>query len=166
MNNNLVYIFCLIYVIVYLVISIYQKPNFEFFYSYQDSNSNSNSDSNINTYSIEGFGDQETDQKLMEEIKKVIENSKLELKEQQIEQEKQNKKINELKAFITQAREDLMIHRNKEHKEMTNVHSQMDKGESLTQVMSSSNGLKGYGNAGSEGNTGNNYHLNFNLENE
>ena len=163
MNNNLVYIFCLIYVIVYLVISIYQKPNFEFFYSYQDSDTNI---SDINTNSIEGFEDQETDQKLMDEIKKAIENSKLELKEQQIEQEKQNKKIKELKAFITQAREDLMIHRNKEHKEMTNVHSQMDKGESLTQVMSSSNGLKGYGNAGSEGNTGNNYHLNFNLENE
>jgi hypothetical protein len=163
MNNNLVYIFCLIYVIVYLVISIYQKPNFEFFYSYQENDTNI---SDINTNSIEGFDDQETDQKLMDEIKKAIENSKLELKEQQIEQEKQNKKIKELKAFITQAREDLMIHRNKEHKEMTNVHSQMDKGESLTQVMSSSNGLKGYGNAGSEGNTGNSYHLNFNLENE
>lgn len=163
MNNNLVYIFCLIYVIVYLVISIYQKPNFEFFYNYQDSNSNSDSNNNdIHTNNIEGF----TNLVLMDEIKKAIENSKLELKEQQIEQEKQNKKIKELKAFITQAREDLMIHRNKEHKEMTNVHSQMSEGESLTQVMSSSNGLVGYGNAGSEGNTGNNYHLNFNLENE
>lgn len=165
MNNNLVYIFCLIYVIVYLVISIYQKPNFEFFYSYQDNNTE-NTNTNNNTNSIEGFEDKENDQKLMDEIKKAIENSQLQLKEQQIEQEKQNKKMNELKAFITQAREDLMTHRKKEHKEMTNVHSQMSEGESLTQVMSSSNGLKGYGNAGSGGNTGNSYHLNFNLENE
>jgi len=174
MNNNLVSILCLIYIIVYLVVSIYQKPNFEFFYSFQDTNRNSIegfSEKKIGTESESetqtGTGKQdESEATLMEQIKKAIEQSKLELKEQQAEQEIQNKKINELKAFINQARDDLIIYRNKEHKEMSNIHSQMTGGESLTQVMSSSNGLTGYGNAGSEGKSGNNYNLNFNLENE
>ena len=168
MNNRLVVILCLVYITVFIVLRIYHKPNFEFFYSYQDSNSN-NSDSYNTINSIEGFEDNVPSAELKAEIEKAIEESQLKFHEHKKVQIKQDELIDELKNFVNQARDELIIHRKRENKD-SNIYSNVSQDDSLTQVMSGSssiiNSLGKFGDAGSKSGNGKDYNLNFNLDDE
>ena len=168
MNNNLVVILCLVYIIVFLVLRIYNKPNFEFFYSYQESESdNSNSYNTIN--SIEGFEDNSISEELKAEIEKAIKESQVKFHEHKKVQIKQDELIDELKDFINQARDELIIHRKRENKD-SNIYSSVSQGDSLSQVMSGSstvlNSIDKFGDTGSKSGNGKDYNLNFNLNEE
>tara|TARA_Y100000389_G_scaffold203211_1_gene250911 strand:+ start:122 stop:631 length:510 start_codon:yes stop_codon:yes gene_type:complete len=169
MNNNLVTIVCLVYVIVYLVLRIYQKPNFEFFYAVQGGSRNIEE---FSTGSSDNGNDGATtsEDKLIADIKKALTESEEKFKDQQQKQINQNKLINELKEFVNQARDELVIHRNTEKQEMSNIHSQINNGDSLSQVMSGTstiaNSVGKFGDSGSKSASGNDYNLNFNLDDE
>ena len=168
MNNRLVVILCLVYITVFIVLRIYHKPNFKFFYSFQDRNSN-NSDSCNTINSIEGFEDNVPSAELKAEIEKAIEESQLKFHEHKKVQIKQDELIDELKNFVNQARDELIIHRKRENKD-SNIYSNVSQGDSLTQVMSGSssiiNSLGKFGDAGSKAGNGKDYNLNFNLDDE
>ena len=160
--NNLLIIFCLAYIIVYLVVTIHNKPNFEFFDSPSPSGSKGVSDGEGEK--IGGYKDEDA---LITAIKKEIEKNKEMFYKQESEQNIQNTQIKELSQQVDKFRDDLMLFMKNENRENGNVHSSINPDDSLSQMLSVSgssslgNAVGGFGNAGSKGK---NYNLNFNLQ--
>ena len=153
--NNLVIIFCLAFVIIYLVVSIYNKPNFEFFSPAQSD------EEAMNLENLKPVGDNE----LIEAIEKEILKNKEMFYKQESHQNVQNNQIKELKQEVDKLKEDLMMLIKNENND--NLHSDINQDDSLSQMLSVSgnsslgSSVDGFGNAGSKGK---NYNLNFNLQ--
>ena len=171
--NNLLIIFCLAYVIVFLVVTIHNNPNFEFFDSPSPSGSSGSSGgsggvgsggSGNNGQKIAGFKNEDA---LITAIKKEIEKNKEMFYKQESEQNIQNTQIKEISQQVDKFRDDLMLFMKNENRENGNVHSSINPDDSLSQMLSVSgssslgNAIGGFGNAGSKGK---NYNLNFNLQ--
>ena len=159
--NNLLIIFCLAYVIIYLVVTIHNNPNFEFFDSPSPSGG---SGSGGDGEKIAGFKNEDA---LITAIKKEIEKNKEMFYKQESEQNIQNTKIKEMSQQVDKFRDDLMLFMKNENRENGNVHSSINPDDSLAQMLSVSgssslgDAIGGFGNAGSKGK---NYNLNFNLQ--
>lgn len=172
--NNLLIIFCLAYVIVFLVVTIHNNPNFEFFDSPSPSGSSrsggvgsggvGSGGSGDNGQKIAGFKNEDA---LITAIKKEIEKNKEMFYKQESEQNIQNTQIKEMSQQVDKFRDDLMLFMKNENRENGNVHSSINPDDSLSQMLSVSGGsslgnaIGGFGNAGSKGK---NYNLNFNLQ--
>lgn len=153
--NNLVIIFCLAFVIIYLVVSIYNKPNFEFFSPAQSD------EKKMNLENLKPVGDNE----LIDAIEKEIVKNKEMFYKQESHQNVQNNQIKELKQEVDKLKQDLMMLIKNENND--NLHSNINQDDSLSQMLSVSgnsslgSSFDGFGNSGSKGK---NYNLNFNLQ--
>ena len=144
---NLGFVIALSYVIVFIVMKIHQKPNFDFF----DGNAN-----------------------LSPQFSKAVEEKRKEMNKQMLEQHDQDRRIHSLKNKIDALRNDLKIIKSKEQEEMSSIYQQISSDDSLSEAMGVEggrvlNGMLGGGSRGSRGASGKggkNYNLNFNLDEE
>ena len=144
---NLGFVIALTYVIVFIVMKIHQKPNFDFF----DGNTN-----------------------LSPQFSKAVEEKRKEMNKQMLEQHDQDRRIHSLKNKIDALRNDLKIIKSKEQEEMSSIYQQISSDDSLSEAMGVEggrvlNGMLGgssRGSRGASGKGGKNYNLNFNLDEE
>ena len=142
---NLGFVIAFTYVIVFIVMKIHQKPNFDFF----DGNAN-----------------------LSPQFSKAVEEKRKEMNKQMLEQHDQDRRIHALKNKIDALRNDLKIIKSKEQEEMSSIYQQISSDDSLSEAMGVEggrvlNGMLGRGNRGrAAGKAGKNYNLNFNLDEE
>ena len=167
-------IFCLAYIIVFIVLKLWEKPNMEFFYNYQatkkdierfvgddessgststgTSSSGSTSTGTSSSGSTSGNSSTGTSQLHFSDIAE----EKLLFEQQQKIQAKQNEEISRLKKIIDQYRNDLIIIRNKDKDEINNI-----LGDSITQATSMNGGDNDFNKV-----AGKIYNLNFDLDEE
>lgn len=153
---NIKVIFALVFIIVYLVIKIYENPKYEFFYDNHD-NLVENVQQRYN---------------LSDELVAKIEQDKERFLKQTNEQNVQNRTIAELKRKIDDYRNDIIIHKNNDKDEMKSIYKKLGYDDSVAEALSASGGdlntaLKtvqevGLKNGNFKG--GKNYNLNFNLD--
>lgn len=159
--NNLLIILCLVYIKVYLVLSIYNKPNFEFF------EPSENDLLNLEPSSSDASSNNNNSEKLIDLVTQEIEKNKKMFLEQQDHQNRQDNDIAEFKQQVDSLRNDLIQYRKQESNDSNNIHTSIKPNDSVSQMLSASGGknlsnsLNGFGNAGSKGK---NYNLNFNLQ--
>ena len=142
---NIKVIFAFVYIIVYLVIRIYDNPKFEFFTASQN--------------------DLTLDAQVMAEIEK----DKERFLKQEREQTTQNRKIAELKRKIDEYRNDIVIYKNNDQDDTKSIYKKMGYDDSVAEALSASGGdlntaLKTVERTGKK--NGKNYNFNFNLNNE
>lgn len=167
-------IFCLAYIIVFIVLKFWEKPNMEFFYNYQATDKDierfvghneSSGQSTIGGISgsitsggNSGARSSSTDtptNNIPLHFSDIAE-EKLLFEQQQKIQAKQNEEITRLKKIIDQYRNDLIIIRNKDKDEINNI-----LGDSITQATSMNGGKNDFNNV-----AGKIYNLNFDLDEE
>lgn len=104
-----------VYVIVYVCITIYNKPNLEFFYAEETT-------STATDISLSGSTEQTLD-----EATKIF-------MEQESEQNIQNKSIRDLKKRVDTLRNDIVILKNKEKDEYRNIYNKIGMEDSVSQI--------------------------------
>ena len=145
-NLNCGFVIALTFVIIYLVVKIYQNPRFEFFDAHNSSGLNPSFSS-------------------------AVEAKRKEMNSQMLEQYDQDKRINSIKNKIDALRNDLQIIKSKEQEELSSIYEQINGGDSVAEAMGVDGGNKlrgmlGAGGAGGAGGKGKNFNLNFNLDEE
>ena len=177
-------IFCLAYIIVFIVLKLWEKPNMEFFYNYQatkkdierfvgddessGSTSTGTSSSGSTSTGTSSSGSTSTGTSSSGSTSgnsstgtsqlhfSDIAEEKLLFEQQQKIQAKQNEEISRLKKIIDQYRNDLIIIRNKDKDEINNI-----LGDSITQATSMNGGDNDFNKV-----AGKIYNLNFDLDEE
>ena len=157
-------VFCLAYIIVFIVLKFWEKPNMEFFFNYQATNkdiekfvghegSNASSSSSASSNSEPAtsnsgidFSDIAKERELFEQQQKI--------------QAKQNEEISLVKKIVDDYRNDLIIIQNKSKDEMNSI-----MGDSITQAASMNGGNNNF-NSIAGGNSGRTFNLNFDLDEE
>ena len=157
-------VFCLAYIIVFIVLKFWEKPNMEFFFNYQatdrdiekfvghqGSNSSSGSSASSNSAPATSnsgidFSDIAKERELFERQQKI--------------QAKQNEEISLVKKIVDDYRNDLIIIQNKNKDEMNSI-----MGDSITQAVSMNGGNNNF-NSIANGNSGRTFNLNFDLDDE
>ena len=113
---NIKVIFAFVYIIVYLVIRIYDNPKFEFFSASQN--------------------DLTLDAQVMAEIEK----DKERFLKQEREQTTQNRTISELKRKIDEYRNDIVIYKNNDKDDTKSIYKKMGYDDSVAEALSASGG--------------------------
>ena len=141
---DLGFIIAFSYVIIYIVVKIYLKPNYDHF---------------------DGLD------YLSPEFSQAVDSKRYELKQQQLHQYDQDKRINSLKNKVDFLRQDLKIIKSKDEEETRTMYNTIYGSDSLAQALSRKgiegiNGMTGrVGSRGSSGKmVGKNYNVNFNLD--
>lgn len=138
---DLGFIIAFSYVIIYIVVKIFLKPNYDHF---------------------DGLD------YLSPEFSQTIDSKRYELKQQQLHQYDQDKRINGLKNKVDSLRRDLKIIKSKDEEEARSIYHNVNGDDSLAQAlykegMEGMAGRKaGLGYSGGMG--GKNYNVNFNLD--
>ena len=159
MSNNILIIVVCVYIIVYIVTSIY-KPPIE---NYVSSNSGeSNSGESRNNSATDSDGLSKTD------INKFIEKLKLKdnlFLEQEKKQNVQNREISLIKQKISDFRNDLLVLRNNEKKQIETItRGDLQDDEMEKEDNNYSNNVSSTGVPGKSNISGKSYNLNFNLD--
>lgn len=132
------------FVIVYLVVKIFLKPNFDHF-------------SALDT--------------LSPEFSKAIENKRYELNQQMLQQYDQDKRINSIKNKVDSLRNDLKIIKSKEEEELRSIYQNIDENDTISQALAVPEQRNKILNSIGKGMLsprmrGKNYNLNLNLDDE
>ena len=151
MNSHKIgFIVCIVYIIVYIVLKVMNEPNFEFYTEHS-----STSDSTLSSLEMA----------YQKKLNQFLEHEK--------HQADQNRRISDLKRLIDTLRNDLVIIQQKDKDEITAINGNSSIAEvigsgSSGMVNKAMNGQSGIGGmvSGKKGLSGNNYNLNFNLEDE
>ena len=143
-NLNCGFVIALTFVIIYLVVKIYQNPRFEFFDAHDSSGFNPSFSS-------------------------AVEAKRKQMNAQMLDQYDQDKRINSIKNKIDALRNDLQIIKSKEQEELSSIYGQINGGDSVAEAMgvdggSKFRGMLGAAGTGAAGKGGKNYNLNFNLD--
>ena len=159
MSNNILIIVVCVYIIVYIVTSIY-KPPIE---NYVSSNSEtSNSGASISNSATNSEGLSKTD------INKFIEKLKLKdnlFLEQEKKQNVQNREISLIKQKISDFRNDLLVLRNNEKKQIETItRDDLQDDEMEKEDNNYSNNVSSTGMSQKSNISGKSYNLNFNLD--
>lgn len=168
-------VFCISYIIVFIVLKFWEKPNMEFFFNYQAtqrdierfvgatsssvsaSSSGSSATASGTSATASGAGrNQEESESVTPLHFSDIAEEKLLFEQQQKIQAKQNEEISRLKKVIDQYRNDLIVIRNKDKDEINSI-----LGDSITQATSMNGGKNNFNNV-----AGKVYNLNFDLDEE
>lgn len=141
---DLGFIIAFSYVIIYIVVKIFLKPNYDHF---------------------DGLD------YLSPEFSDAVDSKRYELKQQQLKQYDQDKRINSLKNKVDALRNDLKIIKSKDEEEARSLYNSINGNDSVSQVLSTQgidgvNGMMGRaaGKGGVSGMGGKNYNVNFNLD--
>lgn len=145
---NLGFVIALTFVIVFIVLKVYTKPNFDYFSSGN----------------------------LSPQFSVAVETKRKEMNQQMLEQHDQNRRITSLKNKIDSLRNDLKIIKSKEQEELSSIYQQINSQDSLSEAMGVEGGRvlngmlagnsNGRGKSGRGAGKGKNYNLNFNLDEE
>lgn len=142
-SQSILAIVCFTYVVVFLVLRITEKPNFDFFAGH--------------------LAEAPTVSWAMEVMKK-----KEAFLNQEMEQGAQNQRINALRNKVDKLRQDLDIIKKKERDETNTIYQQLKSDDSIAQAVGVNQGRDMrnlLGNGGKSGKMGGkDYNLNFNLE--
>ena len=133
---------CIIYIVVFIVLKIMHKPNFDFF-----------TDSNTLPPSMLG----------------AIEKKRNEINTQMEQQYTQDKEIAKIKRTVDSLRNDLKIIKSKEQDELSTIYQQINGSDSVAEAMGVEGGSEMKRIMSSDGfnkGDGKNYNLNFNLDDE
>lgn len=139
---NLKFTICLVYVIVYIVLKITFKPNFDFF---------------------------TTHDALPPSMMGAIEKKRKEMNDQMQDQYSQDQEIAKIKRKIDTLRNDLKIIKSKEQDELTSIYQKINGDDSFAEAMGTDGGseMRRMIKSGSmKRGGGKNYNLNFNLDEE
>ena len=140
---NLGLVICLVYVIVYIVLKIWNKPNFDFFTNH--------------------------DMVLPPSFDTAIANKRKEMLDQMKAQNVQDEQIRSLKSKIDTLRNDLQIIKSKEQDELSTIYQQVNGSDSMAEALGVDGGKelgRMLGGNGKGSKKGKNYNLNFNLDDE
>ena len=164
MSNNILIIVVCVYIIVYIVTSIY-KPPIENYVSSNSETSNSetsNSGASISNSATNSEGLSKTD------INKFIEKLKLKdnlFLEQEKKQNVQNREISLIKQKISDFRNDLLVLRNNEKKQIETItRDDLQDDEMEKEDNNYSNNVSSTGMSQKSNISGKSYNLNFNLD--
>lgn len=141
---DLGFIIAFSYVIIYIVVKIFLKPNYDHF---------------------DGLD------YLSPEFSEAVDSKRYELKQQQLKQYDQDKRINSLKNKVDALRNDLKIIKSKDEEEARSLYNSINGNDSVSQVLATQgiDGVnrmmgRGAGKGGVSGMGGKNYNVNFNLD--
>ena len=157
-------VFCLSYIIVFIVLKYWEKPNMEFFFNYQATDRDiekfvGHEGSNTSSSSSEASNSAPSTSNSGIDFSDIAKERVLFQQQQKI-QAKQNEEIALVKKVIDDYRNDLIIIQNKSKDEMNSI-----MGDSITQA-ASMNGGKNNFNSIAGGKAGKTFNLNFDLDEE
>jgi hypothetical protein len=140
---NLGFIIAFSYALIYVVVKIFLKPNYDHF---------------------DGL-DQLTPQ-----FSQAVDSRRYELKQQQLQQYDQDKRINSIKNKVDALRKDLKIMKAKESDELNSIYTNINSDDSISQALSIRGGantvVRKMMGGDSSIREGKNYNVNFNLDEE
>ena len=116
----------IIYIIVYLTISIYNKPNFEFF--------DSNPPPSTNVENGQFLSEQ---RQLSNEALRVLDKEFQKFKNQESNQNIQNRQIKLLKNRVDRLRNDIIVMKNKDKEETNSIYKSYSMDDSIAQLPNS-----------------------------
>ena len=138
--KNLGTIVCIVYIIVYIVLKVLHRPNFDF------------------------FADGAPPPTIS--LARALAEKRGTMLDQEGKQGDQNKRISELKLKIDALRNDLTIIKSKEQEELSSIHNKISGTDSLAEALSVDGGKAMSRMLGGKGEGSKNYNLNFNLDEE
>ena len=115
----------IIYIIVYLTITIYNKPNFEFF---------DDGESSSNTTRVENGNFLSKQRELSNDALKVLDKEFQKFKGQESYQNTQNRQIKLLKNRVDKLRNDIIIIKNKDKEETNSIYNNYTMDDSISQL--------------------------------
>ena len=146
-------VFSFAYIIIFIVLKLWEKPNMELFYNYQATRKD-----------IEKFtGDKDAPDTKPDSsgaVQNEIVEQNLLFERQQNIQAEQNEKIAVIKNVVDQFRNDLVIIRNKDKDEINNINGRLNMGDSIGQAASMNGGNNNFNSLSKT------YNLNFDLDEE
>ena len=161
-------VFSFSYIIIFIVLILWEKPNMELFYNYQATqkdmekfvghgSSGTTQPASATQAESEGQGSEEGS---ADDIQNEIAKQKLLFQQQQNIQAEQNEKIAEIKNAVDQFRNDLVIIRNKDKDEINNINGKLNMTDSIGQAVSMNGGNNNFNSLSKT------YNLNFDLDDE
>ena len=129
-----------VYVIVYICLTIYNKPNYELFNAFTTLGSSSiitpkyEITKQIGITSNSNSNAQDNSKELSGDTKGAIDKDSIRFKKQEGDQNIQNREISSLKKRVDALRNDIVIMKNKEKDENRNIQNMIDMDDSISQL--------------------------------